>query len=517
MTRSKPNAQTILWTATILLFFGLIFSLVVFSEYAWLSAALGAALIGTMVALVLRNRAALKGRAMAYGTNSLITVLLVISIVGVLNFLGNRYPLKADLTKNKVHTLSDQTVKLVKGLDKPLKATLFATAQQKEAHRPLLESYKALNPKFETEFVDPTREPTRTRSAGIKKDGTLELRYGARDTKVEELTEEKITNSMIKILKDRSSNVCFVTGHGEKSIEAQDAEGYSAVKQALTAQAYETKSISLVQDLKDGKIPADCDAIAVLGASKAFFPPEIKAINEYLDNGGRAIFALDINLKGGEGATELVPVLESWGIKPVWGLIVDPVSRLLGVDATVPVIANFNKEHAITKEFGGNCFFPFSRPLEAAVQPPAGLTVKWLAQSTPKSWSVGDPKVLSQGTASFQAGRDKQGPLSVAIASSGKKAGSKATRESRIVAFGSSIFAVNNFIRYGNNLDLFVNSASWVLEDESLISIRSKESETGKIELSNKSGSAIFLLTVILLPALAAITGAVIWFRRRKL
>ena len=29
---------------------------------------------------------------------------------------------------------------------------------------------------------------------------------------------------------------------------------------------------------------------------------------------------------------------------------------------------------------------------------------------------MGDPKVLSQGTASFQAGRDKQGLLSVAIA-----------------------------------------------------------------------------------------------------
>jgi ABC-type uncharacterized transport system involved in gliding motility auxiliary subunit len=130
----------------------------------------------------------LKKRATLYGLNSFITVLLVLGILGVLNFLGSRYPLKWDLTKNKVHTLSDQTVKLVKGMKQSVKTTLFSKLQQKEQLRPLLENYKALNPQFEIEYIDPDREPARAKQAGIKKYGTLKLTVGTRENQVEDAT-----------------------------------------------------------------------------------------------------------------------------------------------------------------------------------------------------------------------------------------------------------------------------------------------------------------------------------------
>jgi ribose transport system substrate-binding protein len=40
-------------------------------------------------------------------------------------------------------------------------------------------------------------------------------------------------------------------------------------------------------------------------------------------------------------------------------------------------------------------------------------------------------------------------------------------------------------------LDFFLNSISWALEDESLISIRSKDDESGKVELSQNEGIVI--------------------------
>jgi ABC-type uncharacterized transport system involved in gliding motility auxiliary subunit len=50
-----------------------------------------------------------------------------------------------------------------------------------------------------------------------------------------------------------------------------------------------------------------------------------------------------------------------------------------------------------------------------------------------------------------------------------------------------------------------------------MISIRGKEDEAGKIELSQNEGTLIFWLSVILIPLMIAILGIVIWVRRKKL
>jgi ABC-type uncharacterized transport system involved in gliding motility auxiliary subunit len=513
-TQSADRLTPVLWIAAGVLSLLLLFARAVYPEIIALTILIGLPLIGVLGGLVVQNQKALKSRTAAYGLNSVVTVLLVLGIVGVLNFLASRYPLKLDLTKNKVHTLSDQTVKLVKGLQKPVKATLFAKVQQKDQARPLLENYKGLNPKFEVEYVDPDREPTRVKQLGIKKYGTLHLVVGTRENKIEDVNEEKLTNALIKLVKDKSTVLCSVTGHGEKNFSSQDAEGYETIRKALTDQSYEIKDLNLLQE---GKVPESCNGIAILGPNKAFFAPEIKIIQEYLDKGGKAIIAIDLNIKGGEYAPELLPILQAWHVKPLTALVVDPVSRMLGVDSSVAILANFSRDNAITKDFQGNCFFPFTRPLEIISGAPAGMNVQWIGQTTPKSWGVMDLSQLAKGEVQFNPGKDKQGPLNAAIAIEGKQKDSQASQKTRMVVFGTSLFATNNFSRYGGNLDFFVNSVSWVMEDESLISIRAKEDGPGKVELSQKAGTFIFLLTVVAIPLIVAAAGVIIWAIRRRM
>jgi ABC-type uncharacterized transport system involved in gliding motility auxiliary subunit len=508
----KP--ELLLWILTGALLLGLLFARVIYPELVWLSIAIGLPLLGALGALVMQNQKALKSRGAAYGLNSVVTVALVIGIVGVLDFLTSRYPLKWDLTKNKVHTLSEQSVKLIKGLQKPIKVTFFSKLAQRDQAHALLDNYRSLNPKFEVEYVDPDREPTRAKQAGIKKYGTLLLEVGARENRIEDPTEEKLTNSLIKLLKEKTTTLCAVTGHGEKNFSSQESDGYEAVKKLLTEQAYEVKELNIVQE---GKIPETCDGIAIIGPTKAFFEAETKAIRHYLEDGGRAVVAVDMNLKGAEFAPELLPLLEEWHVKANSDLVVDPLSRMLGVDASVAILASFSKDQAITKEFQGNCFFPFTRSLAILPSAPPSLHVQWIAQTTPKSWSVADLKQLTKGEVRFTEGKDKQGPLDAAIAVEGKQKDSKSTKNTRLVVFGTSFFATNNFSRYGGNLDFFLNSVAWVVEDESLISIRAKEEAPGKVELSQKSGAFIFMLTVIVVPLLIAVGGLVIWIFRRRM
>ena len=510
----KDHVQTILWVVIAALLVAMLFARAVYPEFLGLTIAIGIPLVVAMIVLIRKNQQALKSRTAAYGLNSAITILLVFGLLGIGNFLVLRYPLKLDLTQNKIHSLSDQTVKLVKGLKTDVRAVLFAKVQQREQMRSLLDNYKSLSPKFVVEYVDPDKEPTRAKTSGIKKYGTILLQASGRESKVEDATEEKITNALIKLLKEKSPTLCAVVGHGEKSFSSAEADGYQSVKGALSEQAYEVTELNL---MTEGKVPDTCSAVIILGPTKSFFAPEVKVIREYLAQGGRAIIALDVNLKGGEYSPELNGILQSWYVKPITALIVDPLSRMLGVDAAVPILATFSKESEITKDFQGNCYFPFARPLEVIAGAPAGMTVHWIAQTTPKSWGVVDLGSIQKGEVAYKPGQDKQGPLTAAVAVEGKHPESKAQRNTRLVVFGSSSFVTNNYSRYGGNLDFFLNAASWVMEDESLISIRPKESGAGKVELSQKQGTTVFLLTVVLLPLLIAAAGIVFWVYRRRL
>ena len=423
------NKTALAWSLVGFLALALLFNLAVYPELARISMFLTVLFVAALGYLTRLNSRSLRTRAGAYGLNSIVTVLLTLGLLGVVNFLALRYPYKLDLTKDKVHTLSEQTVKIIKALKIPVKATLFAKMNQREQFRPLLENYKAHSPKFEIEYVDPDREPTRAKQIGIKKYGTLQLSAGTRESKLEEVTEEKLTNALIKLLKEKTSTLCAVTGHGEKSFGASDAEGYDKAKKALADQAIEVKDVNLVQE---NKIPEACDAIAILGPTRAFFAAETTIIQNYLANGGRALIATDLNVKGqGEFAPELGPVLAQWQVRTQTSMVVDRVSQSFGLDASVPLLLTYSKDNPITKDFAQTpSYFPLMRPLDILPAPPAGLKVEWLAQTTPRAFAVSDLKALSSGAVSEE--NQKHGPFNAAVAVEGKLKDSKATRATRL-------------------------------------------------------------------------------------
>jgi ABC-type uncharacterized transport system involved in gliding motility auxiliary subunit len=514
--KSGINLTVALWTATLISGIGLVFARLVYPELLWATIALAVLFVACTGLLIKENQKALRTRTVAFGVNSIVTVLLVVAITAVLNFLVARYPQKLDLTKTKKHTLSEQTVKVVKGLKQEVKATLFAKFAEREEMRQLLDNYKSLNPKFALDFVDPDKEPVRARQLNIRKYGTLHLAYGNREQQVEELNEEKLTNALMKLTQDKVPTFCHLTGHGEKAFNSQEADGYELIRQGLIAQAYETKEVNLLQE---NKVPEICDALAIIGPSKPLFGNDLKLITEYLANGGRAVIALDLNIKGAEPMAELIGLLRNWHVDVGTALIVDPASRQFGVDAAAPIIAQFAPDSPITREFGASrsaAVFPFVRPVEVLKDAPAGLGVKWLGQTTPNSWAVTDLSKLAKSGAAKLEASDKRGPISVAVAVDGKQKDSKATRNTRLVVFGTSAFAMNQHSGFGLNRDFFLNAVSWALEDENVISIRAKEDAPSKVELSQKEGTTIFLI-IALFPLLTIVAGVVVWVRRRRL
>lgn len=460
-------------------------------------------------------------RTLSFGIRSLVTSLLVVSIVGIVNFLGARNEFQFDLTREKLNSLSDQTRKVVRELKTPIRAVYFAKLAAKEQVRPFLESYRSLNPtQFTVEYVDPDKQPSRTKQAGITRHGTLQLIAGtsseiaAREIKVEELTEEKVTNALLKILKAKPFEICALAGHNEKSFNNQEADGFIAMKSALNGQSYDLKEIDLVAL---GRLPETCELVAIWGPNKAFFPQEVKIISEYLKAGGRMITGLDMSFAGADAAQEINSILAPWGLKYDRALLIDPSIRALELDASVLLINQFSREHPVTRDFTSAVGLPFSRPITLLGKKSSSLKFETILSTSSKAWAESSLKELSSGAVQYTSGQDTLGVLHPAILVEGKLEGSTAARSTRIAAFGSASFANNTYSRMLNNSDLFLNAVAWAIEDESTIAIRPKEKVAGKLELTGKQGIFVFLLTVLGIPLAVASGGIGFWAYRRKL
>ena len=505
-------------TALALLFVAWVYPEIATASYFF--SALLVVLLGAMAWLYQRElRAAAQTRAVRYGTNTAVTIGLVFAILIVINFLNFGHFVRKDLTKNQRHSLSEQTVKIIKDIKSDIKLTVFTKTAEREGVKAVVDNYLYHTKKITAEYVDPDRDPVRAKAANVKKYGTAIISSGTRDTRVEELNEEKLTNALLKVLKEKSISVCFLTGHGERSFEATEATSFSQLKSEFASQNYEAKAVNLVEE---GKIPADCTVVLIMGPQKAFFDKELAALKEWVLNGGRALFAIDPPIKGGPDYTQSLKSMlsEHFFITFASNLVLDPTSRLLKVTEAVPVVALYSKEHPVTRDFQAASLFPLTSTLDLLPSPPATLKTWWLTKSTPKAFATTDLKTIAAGKpVTLGSEGTGVGPHVLMIAAEGDAKGAKKEGRpvSRVIAMGTSQVATNQWIRYAANADLFLNAVSWLADDESLISIRPKDEGNQMPSLEQTSARYIQLITMILLPGGILLFGAFIWVRRRRL
>jgi ABC-type uncharacterized transport system involved in gliding motility auxiliary subunit len=88
--------------------------------------------------------------------------------------------------------------------------------------------------------------------------------------------------------------------------------------------------------------------------------------------------------------------------------------------------------------------------------------------------------------------------------------------KARIVTYGTSNLASSQFLNLQGNRDFFLNTVSWLAEEEDQISVRPKDVRQSPVFLTAQQGQAVFLLPVVVLPALVLGGGIIAVVRRRS-
>jgi ABC-type uncharacterized transport system involved in gliding motility auxiliary subunit len=97
----------------------------------------------------------LKTRQTKYSVYLVVYLAVILAVLGAVNFLANRYNKSYDSTANKQFSLSEQTLKVVKGLKNDLKISYFDTSDRFPQAKDLLDRYATLSPHVKANFVDP--------------------------------------------------------------------------------------------------------------------------------------------------------------------------------------------------------------------------------------------------------------------------------------------------------------------------------------------------------------------------
>ncbi len=451
-------------------------------------------------------------RASRYGTAAVLSTLLGIAILGLLGFLAHRHSVRFDWSEAGIHSLSDQTRKVLAGLDQDVNVTAFVSAGALPATREVLDRYVYESPRFKVEFADPTARPDLVEKLGVSPEnlgrGLVRVAIGDEAVELSELDEEKLTNALVKLTRQGAKKVYFVEGHGERAITGEGAEGkegFSRAAEALRNENYQVEGLVLG---RSGDVPEDADVVVVAGPTRTTPDEEREALDRYLARGGAVAVLLDPRSGSNLGAD-----LERWGVSVGDDVVVDRLQGFFGRAAT-PFAGEYGA-HPITQGLREVTLFHVVR----SVRPSEGGGTRFteIVKSSPDSWAERDLEAFFAEGKAEMSDADGTGPVTLAVAGEAKPGGgSEGAKAGRLVVFGDSDFAANALLDSYRNRDLFVNAINWLLGDVEAISVRPNQSRPSRVELSSQQLSNIRYLALFVLPEAIAFLGVWAWWLRRR-
>ncbi|MEI6079175.1 MAG: GldG family protein [bacterium] len=462
----------------------------------------------TLLSLAFYNReiitTLIKRKNNIKSANAILTVLLVVIIAAAINYIAYRNDRSVDLTRAKINTLSDETVKVLKNLKTDVHFIAFLDpAAEGASFKYAMDKYAHYTNKLSYEIVDPNKELVKAKSYDVTRYGTIIASSGENETRMESLTEEGLTNSIIKLTRKGKKKIYFLSGHGERDVDSEENTDYSSLKKIISGQNYTVEKLDL---LTSRVVPQDASLLVIAGPKKAFFEKEVSVIENYIKANGPVFILSDPSspnsmIKPDQNVNK---VLASFNVRLRDDIVIDPESKLFGVTEAMPVVQSYDPVNPITAGFREVTIYPFAQSIDVSKADRKRYNITELCRTTNTSWGEVGAK---SGTIKFDKDRDIKGPLDICVLINDKF-------DRDIVVFGNASFVSNQYISHAANSDIFMNAVSYLVKDGDLISIRPKMEKAGNFQMPG--GLLVGLFTVYVLPFSILGGGIVYWYRRRK-
>ena len=441
---------------------------------------------------------------------SILFHVLLLMAAGLIAWLGYRYSLEWDWSSGNRNSLSATSQRLLGRLEGPLTFTAYVRRNQllRREVRELAARYQRFKPDIELIFVNPELEPDRARELGITQPIELDVSYADRQERLKHLSEETLSNAILRISQRRTHWIVTVEGHGERSLLGHGNHDLGLFGKELGRQGFRIQPLNLS---KVALVPDNTGVLVIAGPRNPLEQDDMDSIKAYLSGGGNLLWLAD------PGDPKKLPGLAALlGIRLLPGVVVDANVSSLGLDdPAFAVIARY-PDHPLTRGLKSISLFP--RALALEVKDPGAWRITPVLRTLEQSWNETGP---IRGELSVDPNRDeKAGPLTIALALSRTLAATGADagqREQRVVVVGDGDFLSNAYLANGGNLDLGLNMLRWLTEEDDHLDVPVRSAPDRTLDLSSTATAMIGLGFLLVSPSLLVGTGLYIRWRRRRL
>lgn len=474
----------------------------------------------------------------AVGMTVLAIALVVIFNVGLTSLAG-KVDLKADLSQNKMFSLTPQTEKILKAVDKDIHIyTTYTPGAEDKDVQEILNKIKALNPHITLENHDPDRDPRfmqtftkagETIAAGsvIVSDAegklykvlantdlyayTYDANYNA--TPTQNKTEGAVTQAVNYIVNGYIPMAYIVQGHGEAT-----QASLSAVQQVLESDNYKVSTVNIATNpdtIKAG------DVVMFFAPKSDLLDAERDTLKKLMDKGGRFYFLFDPTTIDVSKMPNFASLLDLFAIKLKQGMIFENdanyrYSQYAGV--LVPKL----QSHASTDSLisaGMPVVIPYAGALELPdVAPESTMTITSLLKTSAQSYLKANPDLTNQNYDYTKAEGDEEGPFDVAVAVD-KKVDSDVNNNVRmVVVYNGSFVGDANYAYSTSNFNFLLNTSAWMRNADKDIYVRPKTLTNSSLVFhSQAEQTLVAIFSSALIPLLLLAAGIYVYLRRKHL
>ena len=443
--------------------------------------------------------------------------ILVNALTGALDTL---FPMKVDLTREKLFRLSNETKLFYRELEEDIAIIAFGTEDSFDIYvKKTLENIDRLSSKVTIRFIDPVLNPhlageyqrdgsvIENRSIVISNNQQYRI-FNARDCYVFDKkgnlvgfnAEGRIMAETIRVLSNKTPTAVFTAGHNES-----ETEGFKKLLEDYNL-AVDYINLSL-SDMDD-----NASLLVIAGPSRDFSLVELGKINEFSKNGGKVMIFLDPT---SSELPNLEKYIGSWGLRLEKDVLAD--TKFFYAGSLLNVLA-MPEKNEYTAELAGRdqiLVTPLARSITRRISDSAteGIDIKILAKTSASSYANDQ-----YGEADIQYDKhDKRGPFSVAVMAS-KKAGGLQKMDSALFLSGSVMMLKEDLLTGQSFLNdqFLLAMVRRLTGGENAVMVKTKFFNNAYLALPGQTAIILTYFITYVIPGFFILLGIWVWFRRKS-
>ena len=492
-----------------------------------------------------RVRQRMKIGRVRIGLNVVVQIVLILFLAAMVNSLAFKHYKRWDFSRDQKYALSDKTKRFLDTLKGKMRITVFfspSTPITADLQNLLTEYQYAGKGKIDVEQIDPERSLSRAKELFDKykvvtDESLLVLDYDGRNktVKASEMAdvdqsgtafgegprvaafkgEQAVTSAMIDLVEGKKKTLGYVTGHKEPALSAPTSP-ITLLKTFIENENIKFQELNL---LDQPAIPADINAVMIVGPQYDFSDREMQVLRDFWDKQGRILVFVDPTAN----TPRLRAFLDELGIKVNDDrLMVFVRTGIQELALTRDVQAHFLGDSLITKRLADVRAIFVGGTASLTLDPNRGRAVNIQLQPLIQAEKgyFAETDYNSDNQVKLQADAQKAGDVPLTIAASAEKGGSADARvqvnSSRLIAVSNATFVQDNAIMQDQAaLDFVSGAVNWLLSREQMIGIAPKIPKALTFSIDPDGLRQLRWILLVLMPLIPAFIGTFVWWQRR--